>query len=96
MSLETLLNGVFLLSVQALSQESNNRKRKGSPNAERFVLFTQMHPDLPSDLGHKPSWNCELVLVFRKRLAVAGVTWYAWQMERRKDQCWDRPAMGRA
>lgn len=58
------------------------RERKGCTNAERFVPFPQTHPDLPSDLGHKPSWDCELILVLRKHLAAAGVTWYAWQLER--------------
>lgn len=72
-----------MLAAQALSQESNNRQRKGAQciDAERFVPFTQTHPDLPSDLGHKPSWSCELILVPGKGLATTGVTWYAWQWE---------------
>lgn len=96
MSEESLLNGVFLLAMQALSQESNNRKRKGCTNAEGFVPFTQTHPDLPSDLGHKPSWDCELILVLRKRLATEGVTLVCLATGTRRDQRWDRPAMGRA
>jgi len=96
MSEESLLNGVFLLAVQALSQESNNRKRKGYTNAARFVPFTQKHPNLPPDLGHKPSWDCELILVLRKCLAAAGVTLVGLATGFRSDQSWDRPAMGRA
>lgn len=97
MSEESLLNGVVLLAVQALSQESSNRKRRRCTNAERFVPFIQTYPDLLSDLGHKPGWNCELILVLRKGLATVGVTWYAWLATGvRRDQRWDRPAMGRA
>lgn len=94
MSEESLLNGAVLLAAQALSQERNNRK--GCTDAERFVPFAQTQPDLPSDLGHKSSWDCELILVLGKRLAPAGVTLVCLATGARRDQCWDRPAMGRA
>lgn len=66
MSEESLWSWVAFFASQDLSQESNNRKRKG------LFLSPSTHPDLPLALDHKPGRICELSLLLGKGWDTAG------------------------